>query len=472
METGGSRTFISGAAVQLWKSLIWTTSPIVWTNAIQGEINEYALSEALQSLGIASAAILLATGCSSSSKGTSSPTSGSGGTSATTASGGAGNTASAPGVTPTQVTMGFVYDLTGIASSTFADSLAGAQARVAAQNANGGVNGRMIKIVSVDTTSSPTGANTAAQTVVQEDNAFAVDEVSALFFGAYKSLQANGIPVTGTSLDGPEWYTQPNTNMFNIEGTSSPQYPAYSTEGQFWKSIGVSKISLVASDTPSSTSAIAASKASILAAGLQTCADAVVPLGGADFTATALSIKSAGCNAAECSCVLSSSLALSTAIQNEGLTMPVEFGAGPAQGVFASPATEKAATGGYFPAQIYYSGPQYVSFTNSLKQYDPTYKGGVPDLGLIDGWMSTDLFVKGLQLAGQNPTRASFIANLRPVTNYNANGLKPTDASFTPFGVAPTTGCGFYVKFENNQYNDYPADGKPLCGTLIKASTK
>jgi branched-chain amino acid transport system substrate-binding protein len=425
----------------------------------------------LQSLGVATVAMFVAAGCGSSSKGTSSPTTASG-SSATTASGGTANTASAPGVTPTTVTMGFVYDETGIASSTFADAINGAEARIAAQNANGGVKGRTLKIVSADTTSSPTGANTAAQTVVQEKGAFAVDEVSALFFGAYKSLQESGIPVTGSSLDGPEWYTQPNTNMFNIEGTSSPQYPAYSTEGQFWKSIGVSKISLVASNTPSSTSAIAASKASILAAGLQTCADAVVPLGGVDFTATALSIKAAGCNAAECSCVLSSSLSLATAIQNQGLTMPVEFGAGPSQGVFASPATEKAATGGYFPATIYYSGPQYTTFTNSLKQYDPTYKGGIPDLGLTYGWMTADLFIKGLQLAGQNPTRSTYIANLRPVTNYNANGLKPTDASFTPFGVAPTTGCGFYVKFQNNQYNDYPTNGKPLCGTLIKASTK
>ena len=148
----------------------------------------------LQSLGVATVAIFVAAGCGSSSKGSSSPTTASGGSSATTASRGAANTASAPGITPTTVTMGFVYDETGIASSTFADAINGAQARIAAQNANGGVNGRTIKIVSADTTSSPTGANTAAQTVVQEKGAFAVDEVSALFFGAYKSLQQQRHP--------------------------------------------------------------------------------------------------------------------------------------------------------------------------------------------------------------------------------------------------------------------------------------
>ncbi len=429
----------------------------------------------LQTLGAATLVLLVASGCGSSSKGSSTATtasSGGTGSSTTRTAGAPANTASAPGVTATTVTMGFVYDATGIASSTFADSAEGAAARVAAQNASGGVNGRMIKMVTADTTSTPTGANTAAQTLLQEKAAFGINEVGALFFGAYKPLQQAGIPVTGSSLDGPEWYMQPNTNMFNIEGTSSPNYPAYSTEGDFWKAIGASKISLVASNTPSSTSAIGASKVSITHAGLQTCADTVVPLGGVDFTATALNIKAAGCNAAECSCVLSSSLALASALQNLGLNMPVEFAAGPSQGVFDSPQTEKSATGAYFPAQIFYSGPEYVSFTNSLKQYDPSYKGGIPDLGLIDGWMTTDLFIKGLQLAGQNPTRASFISNLRQVTKYNANGLKTVNASFTPFGQAPTTGCFLYEKFENNRYNDYPTNGQPLCGPLVAASTK
>jgi branched-chain amino acid transport system substrate-binding protein len=361
-------------------------------------------------------------------------------------------------------------DATGIASSTFADSADGAAARIAMQNAQGGVNGRTLKLVSADTTSTPAGAATAAKVLVSDKGAYAVTEVSALFFGAYQYLNAQGVPVTGSSLDGPEWYTQPNTNMFNIEGTNSPHYPSYTYQGEFYKSLGVHKISLTASNTPSSTRSITQAKNSILAAGLQTCADTIVPLGAVDFTAASLAIKTHGCDAAECSCVLSSSLALASALQNLGLNIPVVFDAGPSQGVITSPGASKAANGNYFPAQIHYSGAAYDSFINALKQYDPHYQGGLPDLGLIGGWQSADLFIKGLQVAGVNPTRQSFISNLRNVTGWDANGLRVHAAVFSPFGQAPPEACFGYLKFANGQYSSYPTSGQPFCGTPIPNS--
>jgi branched-chain amino acid transport system substrate-binding protein len=420
-------------------------------------------------LAAAALALLLVSACGSSSKGASTATTAPG-SSATTAEGGAGNTASAPGVTKTTITVGFMTDVTGSASSTFADSADGVSARFDMQNAQGGVNGRTLKLVTADTTSTPAGAQTAAQVLVSQKGVYGVMEVSALFFGGYQYLNQQAIPVTGSSLDGPEWYTQPNTNMFNIEGTNSPHYPSYTWQGQFYKSLGVDKISLTASNTPSSTRSITQAKNSIHAAGLQTCADTIVPLGGVDFTSESLAIKAAGCDAAECSCVLSSSLALATALQNLGLNIPVVFDAGPSQGVITSPGASKAATGNYFSTQIYFSGTAYDSFISALKQYDPHYQGGLPDLGVASGWQAADLFIKGLQVAGQNPTRQSFISNLRTVTGWSANGLRVSAAVFSPFGQAPPTACYGYLKFSNGQFNAYPASGKPFCGTLIPNS--
>src|ERR1700691_3574421 len=57
-------------------------------------------------------------------------------------SGTASLTASAPGITPTTITLGFEADLTGLAAPDFADGWQAAEARVAMQNANGGVDGR------------------------------------------------------------------------------------------------------------------------------------------------------------------------------------------------------------------------------------------------------------------------------------------------------------------------------------------
>jgi branched-chain amino acid transport system substrate-binding protein len=222
--------------------------------------------------------------------------------------------------------------------------------------------------------------------------------------------------------------------MFNIEGTNSPHYPSYTSEGQFWKSLGVSKISFISSNTPSSTRGIKQSINSANTAGLSTCADTVLPLGGVDFTGVSLNVKNSGCQAAECSCVLSSSLALATALQNLGLDIPVLFDAGPAQQVLQSPSTEKAAGSNYFTSQINYTGSAYDSMLAALKKYVPAYPGGILDLGVIDGWQAADLFIKGLEVAGLNPTRQSFVSNLRTVTGWDANGLRPAPAVFNPFG--------------------------------------
>src|ERR1700759_3115691 len=110
---------------------------------------------------------------------------------------------------------------------------------------------------------------------------------------------------------------------------------------------------------------------SLRSAGLHGCADIVIPLGVVNFTVIALRIKQDSCDAAECSCLLSSALALSSALQDAGLNIPLLFDAGPAQAILASPATIKASTGDFFVVQTYYSGRAYHSFVDALKRYDP-----------------------------------------------------------------------------------------------------
>ena len=75
----------------------------------------------------------------------------------------------------------------------------------------GGVNGHMIKgIVVDDQTTQPT---LAIQDALSK-GAFGIVAESPLFFLGAKIPQQQGVPVTGGSVDGPEWGEQPYTNMF------------------------------------------------------------------------------------------------------------------------------------------------------------------------------------------------------------------------------------------------------------------
>jgi branched-chain amino acid transport system substrate-binding protein len=271
-------------------------------------------------------------------------------------------------------------------------------------------------------------------------------------------------------LDGAEWYEQPNTNLFEINGNDSPKEPAY-TDGGFWKSIGAKKISYVESNTPSSISAGVDTYDAIAKDGLQACDQTIVPLGAVNFTTFALSFKNAGCDTAECSCVLSSSLAMSTALKQEGLTkVKVVYAAGPSNDVYQSAQDESAAEGAYFPGSTFTSAPD-KAWLAELKKYDPQYKGGVPDLGAELGWPAAQLIIEGLKVAGKNPTRQSFITNLRKVTNWTDSGLSLTPINFVHFGQSPPTACSTYVQFLNGKYVAYPKSGKEFCGKLIPGSS-
>src|SRR4051812_4954375 len=265
---------------------------------------------------------LLAAACGddSSSKSSSTTTAGTSAAAATTAAGGqtstAGsvdtskNEASDTGITKDTITIGLITSVTGVASSTFQDTADGVNARFAAENAKGGVNGRKLVLKVADDGSTVPGDLTAVQSLVQNDKVFAVLGYSPYLFGGYKYLQQQGIPVTGSGFDGPEWRQQPNTNMFSW-AAFDPTQDANETDGNFWKKLGATTLAGVAyTESPSSQGSISQMKSSVEKAGLQMPVVQNIPFGSVDLGATVLKMKDAKVDGATCSCVDSSNLAM------------------------------------------------------------------------------------------------------------------------------------------------------------------
>ena len=70
-----------------------------------------------------------------------------------------------------------------------------------------------------------------------------------------------------------------------------------------------------------------------------------------------------------------------------------------------------------------------------MEKYDGYSKSDFPSFSEYEAWLGADLMIKGLQLAGTNPTRAGVIKALRGVKSYNANGLLPQSLDYaTDFG--------------------------------------
>ena len=168
-------------------------------------------------------------------------------------------------------------EFTGALAAGFTTVATGFNARIAQQNAEGGVNGRQIKVVTGDTQSSTTGALTAAQTL-NGKNIFAVGAVSVFTFAAEPYLLQQGIPVAGTALDGPEW-SPPNNNMFPTGGSPSSAFPAPATVGTFFKQQGATNVGVIGVNVPSAVAAAKNVQVSAERAGLKsTYLNATIPV--------------------------------------------------------------------------------------------------------------------------------------------------------------------------------------------------
>jgi hypothetical protein len=78
--------------------------------------------------------------------------------------------------------------------------------------------------------------------------------------------------------------------------------------------------------------------------------------------------------------------------------------------------------------------------------------------------------IEGLRVAGQNPTRQSFITNLRKVDSYDGYGAYNPPLHFTGFGTVamlPTKGCSDYVQLKDGKF---VTAKKNVCGKLVKTT--
>jgi branched-chain amino acid transport system substrate-binding protein len=389
--------------------------------------------------------------------------------------------AAAGAASPTKsvITIGYITSETGVASSSFADGAEGAEARIDAQNAMGGVNGHKLKLVAEDDQSSPTTNQTAAQDLVQTKGALGVIDFSSFTFAAAPYLNKQGVPVTGSEFDGPEWGQQPYSNMFTFTPATytafgGNYYNYLSGIAKFLKKQGVTKMAgLSYGISPSAQRSVNQMLTAMKRIGVPTCFNnSSVPFGAVDFTASALSIKNAGCNGVHAAFVDASDIALSNAVKQAGVKAVQYYYEGYDQTVLNSPTALTALDGDYFPSPFNFITPTGATETmlNTLAKYDTSFhKGDIPDLGLYGSYIAADLMIYGLQHAGSNPTAQSFITNLRKVTNYTASGLyAATPVSFTNFGTVkmlPKKYCSYYVQLKGSKFVAANG-GQLLCGPL------
>jgi branched-chain amino acid transport system substrate-binding protein len=401
-------------------------------------------------------------------------------TASTTGSTTEANKASATGITADTITIGAAFPLTGPASSSFGpDTQKGMQARFDMENANGGVFGRKLMLVTADDGGGPQAALTAAK-LLETKNIFAELSWSPFMFGAYREYQAKGIPVVGGSFDGPEWGDPTNRNMFTFLG-SDPHYPAATTFAQFMKDKGATKLAGIGyGDSPSSSANVKNTLAAFKSlGGTVALENTTIPFGSTDMTAAALQVKQSGADGLYVPMVLNSDIAAVKTARQAGAPLKsiLLSGVGYDQNTLKDPATVQdlqgvSMTTSYRPIEVNNQATQdYVAAIKKYGNYE-----GIPSFGFAGGWFSADLLIYALKNAGSNnPTAKSFIDDFHSkVKGYDGNGILPDKIDFSTdwgkgsLGVSATN-CGFVVTLQGSKFVP-ENNGEALCGKTVPGS--
>jgi branched-chain amino acid transport system substrate-binding protein len=382
---------------------------------------------------------------------------------------------SAPGITDNQVTLGYISSQTGSASPTHKNAHRSCEARVDAENAKGGVNGRKINLVAIDDKSG--GANlTAAKDLVENQNAFAVIDNSAFAFLTYRYLKDAGVPMIGGGFDGSYYYDQGNENIISSLGNGTP-VPGltYDTATKVMKQMGAKKVAAVGySISPSSSeSAKATETFGAKAQGLKgVYLNNSLDFGGTDVGPVVLGIKNSGADGLYLPLDSDTNFAIVQGLQQNGVQMKANvLATGYSQDLLDQPIaktiqpTDVMFTA-YRPVEL--GGKAVKDFQANLKKYSGLT--GVPDYGTYTGYITCDMAILGLKNAGKNPTRQSFVDAIRKTNNgiYDGAGLlcAPIDVSFANYGKINPTTCSWFVTVKNGKFVALNG-GKPLTGKLV-----
>jgi ABC-type branched-subunit amino acid transport system substrate-binding protein len=371
-----------------------------------------------------------------------------------------------PGVTADQVKLGLLYPFSGNASTLFRPFRAGIDARLGVANDAGGVHGREIVYTWRDDESREAGNLAAARSLVDSDQVFGIVESTSVATGSAEFLHERGVPVTGASLEAP-WTVY--DNMFSYSNMIADG-PSISTWGEFAAERGGHRAIVVESTFSSASMEMAKQLAdSLRAAGIEVVdsVDVTTVPTSADIVDIGNRIADTGADV-----VVGAVTGLAFAQVVAGAR-----GAGADLKVVMSPTGYDQSILGLFHevlAGVYFfvdyvpfesATQSHHAFAAAMTSYAPYVQPPNQQVAL-SGWISADMFLRGLQEAGPCPTRERFVAGLRAVHSYDAAGLLPEPVDLTAdFGKLNL--CYTFVQVRPDGAGFEVVEPAPRCGTRL-----
>jgi ABC-type branched-subunit amino acid transport system substrate-binding protein len=370
-----------------------------------------------------------------------------------TAGGGPGSCAdgtnSEVGVTKDKITLGNVSLLTGPIPGLFKGAVAGTQAFFAYQNSLGGVCGRKLQLDARDD-----------QFDTNQNKAQYQDLMGKVFgfVGSFSVVDDGGAQVLGANPGVPDVSQALSRNHVAIANNFSiaPIVPGWrlGSLNYFKEKFGPSVIEHMAYFVQNVQSAKDAVEGEVKAAqsvGYKFVYNRVLEPTEANFSSDVVNMQQRGVKGIFMAGEVGAMARMAKAMKQQNFSVPfANWGGNAYDPNFVTSDAAPATNGSLIDQQLaMYAGedniPEVALFSKWLKQTTP---GQHPDIFAAYGWESGRLFVQALTAAGAKPTRASVMAELKKIDNFDGNGML---APAGPASKRPPT-CFIVMKVEGGKF--------------------
>lgn len=338
--------------------------------------------------------------------------------------GGTGATsAESAGVLPNEIRVGGVASITSPVGDNFKFIFDGVNAYFEMVNEEGGVHGRTINLVAEYDDGTQASKNLASvRTLVEEDEVFAVIPVASPIFTGGQYLADRRIPTFGLVIN-TEWslsealFGGGNDGDVCLDCAETFTYLPFIA-----KLMGVSRVGVISYSVVQSKQCSDGQKAALEKFGFEVpFVEQSLTFGFTDLSAQIARIKESGIELIATCMDGEGSARLSKAIREAGLDIKQYWPIGYDQTLLDQFPEEMEGIYVQTTAVPFELADASPGLQTYLEWMDKT--GGQVGETSLTGWLNADLFVKGLEEAGPDPTREKLIDAIYSLEDYDAGEI-------------------------------------------------
>ena len=322
------------------------------------------------------------------------------------------------GVTANEIVLGMHTDLSGVAATYGVSSSNAVKMRFEEINAEGGINGRKIRLIVEDQAYQVPKAVQACNKLINRDNVFAfvaplgTPMNNACFKDQFAANVANLFPLSAArSMFEPYEYLK-------FYGNASYVDQIRSGIDYFVKTKGKKAVCVMYQDTDFGKEILIGAEMQAKKLDIKLVESAGHKPTDQDFTASLTKLKQAGCDLIAMGTIVRDSIVPYTAARKMGWNDVDFLGSAAAYdlAVAAAPGMEG------FYAMGLTEMPYADSPSPKVRAFVEAYKKKYnidPNIGAVYGYVAADLTATGLKAAGANLTTDSFVKGLESIKNYH-----------------------------------------------------